>query len=122
MSKYFKDISEGGTDILNCTHCGETGMDPEFMNWLDAVRHDCGFPMKVTSGYRCAEHPIEAAKIQPGAHSTGRAVDIAVADAQAIKVIEKASKLGCTRVGVKANVFIHLDRSERHSSQLWTYG
>lgn len=93
------------------------------MEWLDVVRHECDFPFIINSGYRCLQHPEEIHKDKPGAHTTGRAVDIAVKDGKAIKVIEAASRHGCKRVGVCENSFIHLDMSDldHHYHNLWTY-
>ena len=119
-SKYF---SEPG-DQLSCSCCGRKGLDNDFLEWLDGVREEVGFPLQVTSGFRCVRHPIEAAKSSgPGAHTTGRAVDIAVWDEKAIKVMEVASRKGCVRMGVSQNSFIHLDLSEnpKHKPNLWTY-
>ena len=106
---------------MACQHCGQEKWDYEFMEWLDSVREEFGKPMRVTSGYRCPQHPIEARKSKPGAHATGRAVDIAVSGADAIKLIEIASRHGCTRIGVNQNVFVHLDRDFSKAHALWTY-
>jgi uncharacterized protein YcbK (DUF882 family) len=114
-SRYFT------SDEMKCQHCGAENWDQEFMEWLDVVRHAYGKPMVVTSGYRCPEHPIEKKKSKPGAHSTGRAVDIKVGGADAIKLIEIASSMGCKRIGVNQNVFVHLDRDDSKPSALWTY-
>ena len=47
---------------LACQHCGEEGIDHEFMGVIEELREELGFPFVVTSGYRCAEHPIEKRK------------------------------------------------------------
>jgi len=114
-SKYFTE------DEMKCQHCGDIVWDEEFMQWLDIVRYECGFPFVVTSGYRCPEHPIEKRKKRPGSHSTGRAVDISASGPEAIKIIEVASKHGCVRIGVNQNTFIHLDRDKSKRPALWTY-
>ena len=72
MYKYFS------MDELKCQHCGEQGMDEEFMTKVEALRHDLGFPFTVTSAYRCKDHIIERKKKTPGAHESGHAIDIAV--------------------------------------------
>lgn len=120
MSKYFKRTE----DNLLCQHCDEDGIDDEFLEWLDGVRAECGFSFYVTSAYRCKDHPIEKRKKGgPGAHSTGKAIDISVRGTKALKVIEVAIKHGCTRVGVNQKGsarFIHLDRSDLPDA-LWSY-
>jgi len=71
-----------------------------------------GKPMKVSSGYRDPSHPIEAKKASPGFHTTGRAVDIAVSGADAVKLLTLALQVGFTGIGVQqkgGGRFIHLD-------------
>ena len=60
---------------FRCRHCGQQQMQPEFMEKLQALRHQYGRPLRVTSGYRCPDHPIEKAKAHPGMHATGLAAD-----------------------------------------------
>ena len=108
---------------MACQHCEAQLWDQEFIDWLNIVRHECGFSFPVTSGYRCHEHPIEARKSKGGAHTTGRAVDIGVRGSQALRVIEVALKHGCKRVGVNqkgTGRFVHLDLAELPEG-LWSY-
>jgi uncharacterized protein YcbK (DUF882 family) len=70
----------------------------------------------VTSGYRDPiEHPIEANKTRPGAHSHGVAVDFKVAYADAHDLLTCAvelnvfSGIGIAQKGDPAKRFIHLD-------------
>ena len=49
---------------------------------LEALRKLVGRPLRITSWYRCENHPVERVK-GPGAthrHTTGRAVDVACPD------------------------------------------
>ena len=101
-----------GEDEFRCKHSGQCVMVPEFMARLQRLRIAYGRPMTVTSGYRHPTHPIEAAKAAPGAHSTGRAVDIAVQGADAVRLIALAIAEGFTGIGVQqkgSGRFIHLD-------------
>lgn len=101
-----------GEDEFQCKHTGRCEMVPEFMARLQRLRTAYGRPMTVTSGYRHPSHPIEAAKDKPGAHSTGRAVDIAVQGADALRLIVLAAEAGFTGIGVQqkgGGRFIHLD-------------
>jgi len=59
-----------------CRHCGKSGIKFEFVQALQALRDKLGVPIKVTSGYRCDQHPIERAKKKPGRHSEGIAADV----------------------------------------------
>lgn len=114
MKNYFSK------EELACKHCLAQGksvddsyfFDGEFIELLNRIRADCGFALPVSSGYRCARHPIEAAKKRPGAHSSGRAVDIAVSGNLAYKLISVAIAHGVPRIGVNQkgdSRFIHLD-------------
>jgi zinc D-Ala-D-Ala carboxypeptidase len=121
MYKYFTE------DELKCSHTGECKMDKDFMKVLDEIREECGFAFVITSGYRSPKHPIEAKKSRPGAHASGKAVDILVHMEQAYKVVEVALRFGIKRIGVsqKGDVgarFIHLDMDEtRASPRIWSY-
>ena len=97
---------------MRCQHCGADGIKPELMNALQKLREVYGKPMRVTSGYRCPQHPIEAKKASPGAHASGLAVDIGVEGAEAYQVMKLAFELGFTGIGVNqkgTGRFIHLD-------------
>ena len=117
--RYFKE------EKLRCTHCGDSGMDMEFMQKVDELRHELGFPFIVNSAYRCPEHPIEFKKSSPGAHTTGKAVDIGVSRANAYKLIEVALAHGCPRIGVNQRGegrFVHLDWDyDRPYPTVWSY-
>lgn len=103
-------------------------MDDDFMAKLDIIREEVGVPFIVTSGYRDKTHPIEAKKTTPGAHASGKAVDILIRGKDALKLIEVALKHGITGLGVKQHGdsrFIHLDTldSEPHRPRptVWSY-
>ena len=110
---------------FNCSHCGKNEMKPEFLSKLQALRMAYGKPMRITSGYRCPEHPIEARKEKPGSHAAGYAADIAVTGEQALRVIEVALRHGIKRIGVNqkgGGRFIHLDTDpDRPSPAIWSY-
>lgn len=105
--------------------CGTLKFDEDFKEKLNAIREDFGHPMIVNSGYRCPNHPIEAAKDRLGAHTTGRAVDIAVSFEMAHKLLRVALDHGIPRIGINqkgARRFIHLDWAEEFPSPtIWSY-
>lgn len=116
MSKYFTDQE------LACSHCGDTGFN--HLDKLDAIREECGFPFIVTSGFRCANHPIEKAKAILGEHGDGDAVDIGCRGEEALKLIEVALKHGVRRIGVSqkgGSRFIHLGFSDHRPAAIWSY-
>ena len=97
---------------MKCSHTGLEKMDAEFMEMLTELRVAYAKPMRVTSAYRDATHPIEAKKAKPGAHATGRAADIAVERGEAYEVLKLALEIGFTGIGVAqkgSGRFLHLD-------------
>ena len=119
-SKFFNE------NEIKCQHCGELVWEESFFEWLDQVRFVYDKPMVVSSGYRCPEHPIEARKHKPGAHTTGCAVDIAVYGPDALRLISIAYSLGCRRIGVNQkgkhkSRFIHLDQAKDFPDAMWSY-
>lgn len=119
-------------DEFRCKHCGMVHMAPEFLDTLQALRSHCGFPFVVSSGYRCPVHNKAVSSTGPrGPHTTGRAVDVAAAGAQALYLVRSAVAFGFTGVGVKqkgphAGRFIHLDDLGDHETSgprpwLWSY-
>jgi zinc D-Ala-D-Ala carboxypeptidase len=97
---------------FKCSHCGKNEMKPDFMAKLQALRTTYGKPMRVTSGYRCPQHPTEAKKAAPGSHPSGCAVDIGVEGADAHRLLTLAMAAGFTGIGVQqkdTGRFLHLD-------------
>jgi zinc D-Ala-D-Ala carboxypeptidase len=99
---------------MSCLCCGEEHMDENFMEKLEAIREECGFPFKISSAYRCEKHNIRVGGKTGSAHSKGHAVDIVVNGANALMLVSIAKKHGFTGIGVSQrgphNVrFIHLD-------------
>jgi uncharacterized protein YcbK (DUF882 family) len=97
---------------FRCRHTGKCEMHPEFMARLQRLRLAYGKPMKITSGYRDRSHPVEARKVATGAHAMGRAADVAVIGADAIRLLVLAAEMGFTGLGVQQKGegrFIHVD-------------
>ena len=110
---------------FNCSHCGKNEMQPDFLQKLQALRSVYGKPMRITSGYRCPEHPIEAKKAKPGAHASGCACDIGIEGADAHRLLKLAFAAGFTGIGVQqkgSGRFIHLDTLEGGPRPtVWSY-
>lgn len=112
--RYFK-VSD-----FDCQETGENRMSEEFLYRLDKLRHICGFPFIVTSGYRSPNHSIEAAKAAPGTHAQGIAADIAIPSGDKRYIlIREAMAMGFTGIGV-AKTFIHLD-IRKTAPVVWSY-
>ena len=122
-------------DEMKCKHSGRCDMDEAMMDKLEELRVVSNFGLAVTSGYRDKTHPIEAKKIAEGsgnggAHTTGKAVDLAVSHKKAYIVLREAMRLGFTGIGVKQAGdarFLHLDtigdQDDFHVPRptLWSY-
>lgn len=110
---------------FDCSHCGKNEMRPEFMGKLQAFRTQYGKPMRITSGYRCPEHPLEAKKSKPGAHASGLACDVGVDGQEAYQILKLAFQLGFKGIGVNqkgTGRFIHLDMlEEAPRPNVWSY-
>ena len=106
---YFSDAE------LSCKcGCGQNKFDSDFLRLLNHIRRELGSPLIVTSAYRCPDHPIEKAKTKAGAHTTGKAIDLAVAHQKAHALLTIALDIGIERIGVAqkgdlSKRFIHLD-------------
>lgn len=100
-------------------------MQPEFIAKLQTLRTQYGAPMRVTSGYRCPGHPVEAAKDTPGVHTKGCAADIAVQGTNAHRLLRLAFAAGFTGIGIQqkgGGRFIHLDTSnDEPRPNVWSY-
>jgi zinc D-Ala-D-Ala carboxypeptidase len=116
--------------MLSCSCCGVRGMDDSFMHILDDLRHIVGFPLGISSGYRCPIHNSRVSSTgATGPHTTGKAVDIPVVGEKAMKVVEAAIARGFTGIGVKQNGahggrFIHVDMltpQEGPRPWMWSY-
>lgn len=115
-------------DELKCSHTGNCKMDNDFMIKLVELRQAVDKPFIITSAYRDPTHPIEAAKKTPGAHTTGKAVDILLRGTDAYRTIILAAAFGMTGIGVKQHGesrFIHVDcldnTPERPRPWVWSY-
>ena len=114
---------------LACQHCGKEGMDPQFMGFVEELREELGFPFRVTSAYRCPDHPIEQKKSAPGTHTTGQAIDINVYGDQGVAFAQLALAKGIQRIGFAQKGpnnkrFIHIDdaQEERFTKPtMWSY-
>lgn len=108
---------------FDCSHCGQNEMKPEFLEKLQLLRTMYGKAMRITSGYRCPQHPIEAAKTQPGPHATGLACDIGVQGSEAHALLKLALDEGFMGIGIQqkgTGRFLHLDLAS-DEGRLWSY-
>ena len=121
--KYFDPATDA---MLTCScGCGRMEMDDLFMAKLDAIREECGFGFRVTSGFRCPKHNNNVSSTgERGPHTTGRAIDIAApSSSMRLAIMEAAQRQQFRRFGI-AKTFIHLDdlrESDGFPEGIWSY-
>lgn len=112
--RYFK-LSD-----FDCKETGNNEMSEEFLEKLDELRHVCGFPFIITSGYRDPSHSIEARKAKAGTHARGIASDIRINNGnEAYDIIKNAQSMGFNGIGL-AKSFIHVD-IRKGMPVIWSY-
>ena len=100
---------------FKCSATSLCRMEPDFLDALQTLRTNFGQPLRITSGYRDAAHPIEQAKKYPGVHSFGIAADMAVSHGKAYDLLSLAmamkvfTGIGIKQSGAFTQRFIHLD-------------
>lgn len=104
-------------------HSGALNMNEDFVRKLDDLRHNCGFPFVITSGYRTAVYNKKVGGRPTSMHLFGRAADIHVGGSQAHKVLAVAAEMGLTlgvsQKGDWERRFIHVD--DRETPIVWSY-
>ena len=109
---------------FECPCCGRGAdkMVRETVGALDSARDDAGFPLLVTSGYRCPDHNAEVGGVSSSSHMRGYAVDIACEGSRSRhKIVTALLNNGFNRIGIGAD-FIHADRDpSKPRNVMWIY-
>jgi uncharacterized protein YcbK (DUF882 family) len=115
-------LTHFNVEEFNCTHSNANLMDEAFLHKLDELRGKCGFPFKITSGYRDVTHPAEARKEKGGTHTQGIAADIAVSNGvDRMRIVKEALAMGFSGIGVShSGGFVHVDMRTT-TPVMWTY-
>lgn len=102
--------------------CGYNVIQLHFVQRLQLIRDEVGFPMRVTSGCRCPVWNKHEGGTEKSAHVKGEAADIACTNSyQRFMIIAVAIALGFKRFGISKN-FIHLDMGEDlPHPRIWVY-
>lgn len=107
--------------------CG-CGMLPQAssLERLQKLRDVVGFPLRISSGARCAKHNMEVSDTGAGGpHTTGQAFDILVDHDKAWLVMRAAVNLGFTGIGVSQkgpSRFLHVDDLQQAGRPtVWSY-
>ena len=108
--------------------CGENKMDDVFMSKIENLRAAWGKPMKVSSAYRCQKYNSEVSSTGlTGPHTTGKAIDFAIAGDQAFHLVEAAiihkfTGIGVSQKGDWDKRFIHIDLIvDTTRPRIWSY-
>ena len=111
-----------------CSFTNNCAMDSEMVEKLEALREEFGQPMRLSSAYRDPKlHPRERMKPNgPGYHGQGKAVDVLIYGADAIRLLKLAIKHGFNGIGINqkndfSQRFIHLDTRNPEKSAIWSY-
>lgn len=110
-------------------NCGKNLIDHQFVTELDELRHRLGYPLVISSGYRCPDHNAKVSSTgRTGPHTSGRAADIAIDRTRAYEVLQTALLMNFTGIGVQqkgASRFLHLDNLPNAPGQprpvVWSY-
>lgn len=108
---------------FECKHCRVCRVEPSFIKLLQQLRDEISRPLIVTSGYRCAAHPVERAKA-PGsfsAHMYGIAADVTCPTLDLELLYKAALKIpGFKGIGAAPwQNYLHLDA--RSKVTRWAY-
>jgi len=131
---FWDDVKFFTPDEFACKcGCGTNKMKQSFVLSLDDLRGFCGFPLVVTSGYRCPDYNNSISSTgYEGPHTTGMAVDFGVYGEQAFILLSHARRIGITGIGVSqasslpySKRFVHLDALSANDNRprpwIWTY-
>lgn len=109
-----------------CSRCHETPIDDELILRLQELRELLGFPVKITSGYRCEAHQADLREqgcetaVGISQHQLGKAADIKTGHHTGIELEIAARKVGFVAVGV-GKEFIHVDTRPNHRAWVYSY-
>ena len=95
--------------------CGDYEMSHDFMESLERIRLEMKRPLNLSSAKRCPAHNMKVSKTgRHGPHTFGRAVDVLISGADALRLVEVARKYGMSGIGLQQRGphnkrFVHMD-------------
>lgn len=128
----WSDIKHFTPDEFECRcGCERMEMQLDFVLKLDDLRERLGFPLVVTSGYRCPDYNEQISTTgRDGPHTTGRAADVSLAGPRVFSLVTQCSLggwmrgIGLHQRGPHAKRFVHLDdlaEPNHPRPRIWTY-
>ena len=120
----WEDIEYFKPTEFECTHCGKNEIKIELVEKLDKLRSLYKLPIKISSGYRCPDHPLSVSR-PTSSHIKGEACDISVRTSRErymLLMLIMTNNL-FKRIGISnKDNFIHVDIDRDKSDQvLWGY-
>lgn len=120
MGDLTKDFSTG--EFACKCGCGKCAIDLKLVHALQSIRNAVGFPLTVSSGYRCEEHNKASGGEPNSAHTRGLAADIVIPASQMRYKFLKEALVAFKRIGISEE-FVHVDVDKNLPQEvLWTYG
>jgi len=114
-AKFFKD------DEFTRVGCTRSDINDESLQRLDRAREIAGVPFRINSAYRSPEWEKSKGRSGSGAHTLGRAFDIACTTSrERYSIVFGALAAGFPRIGI-AKTFVHLDDSNLPGPAIWLY-
>lgn len=116
MCKFFKE-----SEFVR-VGCSISDLNPESLERLDRAREIAGVPFVINSAYRSPDYEREHGRSGSGAHTLGRAFDVACKDSLCrYRIIFGAISAGFTRIGI-GKTFVHLDDAlTLPNPRIWLY-
>jgi len=102
--------------------CNTNQINLDFLEDLDRARSYSNIPYRITSGYRCLDHPLSI-KNPSSSHIKGLAADIECKDSyQRAVIFGGLAEAGFVRIGLSKDGFIHVDSDQdKVQPVLWLY-
>lgn len=123
VDEYLRDVDckhFKATEFI-CPCCGKIMVDTLLLDKLCELRKRLGFPLVITSGYRCKKHNKEVGGKRNSEHLFGKAVDVAIKDSYHRYLFLKEAVTLFNRIGIAHN-FIHIGVSKEHPQNVaWLY-
>jgi hypothetical protein len=102
--------------------CKTNNINLDFIEDLDRARSYSNIKYKITSGYRCSNHPLSI-KNPTSSHIKGIAADILCKDSyDRAVIIAGLAEAGFVRIGLSKDGFIHVDSDQdKVQPVIWLY-
>jgi uncharacterized protein YcbK (DUF882 family) len=77
------------------------GMVDDMLRILEEIRTEMNRPLRLSSAFRCQTHNNKISEVKNGAHTVGKAVDVLISGADALRLIDIARKHGISGLGLQ---------------------